>query len=63
MRLQDPLLEGFCWDHGFYSALSCPRCSKDRFFNGNVVEIRESEPERDIPSVYLVKEEQLVHEG
>ena len=62
MRFQDPR-EGFCWDHGFYSALTCPRCSKGGLFNGNLVEIAESEAGGETPLAYQVKEKQLAHEG
>lgn len=60
MGFQDPR-EGFCWDHGFYAAFACPRCSKGGLFNGNSVEINESETERETPVVSQMKEKQLAH--
>lgn len=62
MGLQDPR-EGFCWDHGFYAAVICPRCTKGGLFNGDFVEIKESEAEKEIPLAYQVKEKQLAREG
>ncbi len=63
MALQDPLRGGFCWDHGFYAAFTCPRCSRGEFFNGNLVEITESEAEGERPLVFQLKEKQLANEG
>ncbi|MFQ5658551.1 MAG: hypothetical protein ACE5G5_13500 [Candidatus Methylomirabilales bacterium] len=61
MALLDPLREGFCWDHGFYAALVCPRCSNGSSSNGKAIEVKESEAET--PLAYQVKEKQLAHKG
>ncbi|MFQ5657966.1 MAG: hypothetical protein ACE5G5_10525 [Candidatus Methylomirabilales bacterium] len=62
MRLHDPLPEGFCWDHGFYSALSCPRCSKGGFTNGVEEKNKGSEDYDDLPLFYLFEQKQFVHD-
>ncbi len=59
MRVQDPVREGFCWDHGFYSARTCPRCSK----GGSINVVEEPEAGQDTPPVDLVEKKQLVHDG
>ena len=62
MRFQDPLPEGFCWDHGFYAALSCPRCSKGGFSNGTEERIKGLEEHEDLSLFYLLEEKQFIHE-
>lgn len=62
MKFQDPLLEGFCWDHGFYSALSCPRCSKGSFSSSLEERIKAPEEHEDISLFYLLEEKQFAHE-